>query len=304
MAKINDDCKVYGLYSDNDPSNIRYIGQTSGDICDRICRHRSNAKSERESIKRLPVYKWMKSVHNRGYNVEYVILKDNAIYNVDEIRIIKEYRDNGNNLMNVTDGGLGSKNRIQTQETRRKISLIHKGKKWDNDRVARRKEWLKDNHPWNGRKHSEESKIKMSESSIGTPSIYKGTTNRFTDEQKKQIGKSRSEYSKKYGHSATGTRHTDETKEKLRQINLGKTTSEETKAKMSTSQKVRVQSDEYINPMSGVKRSKEFKAKMSENMKKRTINGGYVPTFKGRKHTEETKAKMREIQRMRGLSNG
>lgn len=84
-------------------------------------------------------------------------------------------------------------------------------------------------HPWYGRKHTEDSKRKMSE----------GTKKRLDRD----------------GHPMTGKKHTDEAKEKNRQAHLGKKKSEDSIRK--TAEKNR-----------GQKRSEETKRKMSESAKK------------------------------------
>ena len=97
------------------------------------------------------------------------------------------------------------------------------------------------------------------------------------------------ERSDKFGATWKGKKHTPETIEKIRQSNigknLGKTASEETKAKMSAFHKSR-----SYQPLSNETKEKISKSllgrKMPESEKAKHAS------FLGRKHTEETKAKI------------
>lgn len=77
-----------------------------------------------------------------------------------------------------------------------------------------------------------------------------------------------------------GNKHTEESKEKLRKINLGKKYSEASRKKRSMPGK--------LNPMFGRVQSEETKQKISEKAKLR----------KRPKHSEETKQKMREKRKL------
>lgn len=121
--------------------------------------------------------------------------------NVLEKFYILYYRTKGK-LYNLTDGGEGTSGRIISEETRRKMSEAQKGEK---------------NHSYGkvgynkGKKFSLEFRKKLSES-------HKG-----------QIP------------NRKGQHHTEATKEKLRQANLGKRHTKESLKKMSLAQKLRWQ---------------------------------------------------------------
>ncbi len=108
-----------------------------------------------------------------------------------------------------------------------------------------------------GRKHSEETKAKMSE-------VHKGK------------------------------KHSEETRAKLSEANRGRKLSEETKAKMSEAHKGKKLSEETKAKISeaskGKKLSEETRAKISES------NSGENHPMYGKKHSEETKAKMSGAQ--------
>ena len=81
-----------------------------------------------------------------------------------------------------------------------------------------------------GNKHSDESKLKMSEKKIGKDTWNKGKTNIYSDETKLKMSE------KKIGTKwMVGKKATDEAKEKMRIAKLGKKASIETKLKMSES---------------------------------------------------------------------
>jgi hypothetical protein len=102
----------------------------------------------------------------------------------------------------------------------------------------------------------------------------------------------------------------DETKQKLREINLGKSHSEETKQKMSESRKGEkhpffgIRGEE--SHMYGKSHSEESKQKISES-KKGEKNHMFFKTGEkhhmyGKKHSEESKQKMSESQKGRKVS--
>jgi group I intron endonuclease len=80
------------------------------------------------------------------------------------------------------------------------------------------------------------------------------------------------------GEGRFGLGLSEETKEKLRQANLGKKHSSETKIKMSEARKGKPKSDKHLSIM----RSQEYKSKISR-------------ANKGRKHTAETKAMLSRL---------
>lgn len=95
------------------------------------------------------------------------------------------------------------------------------------------------------KKHSEESKRKMSES-------LKGRKIEFTDEWKRNI----SESAKKRGSNFAGKKHTEETRKKMSESAKKQVMTDETRKKISGTQK-------------GRKISEETKKKMSETHKRR-----------------------------------
>lgn len=130
-------------------------------------------------------------------------------------------------LHNRTNGGEGSVGFVMSEETKRKISKSTKGKK----RTEEFKNKMKIIHT--GRKkrpHTEETKRKMSQSRSGQ------------------------------NNPMYGKNHNEETKEKIRESNVGKERTEETKRKMSQSR------SGQNNSMYGKNHSEETKEKIREKV--------------------------------------
>jgi len=169
---------------------------------------------------------------------------------------------------------------IISEETRRKMSVSHKGKQLGKDNPN----FEKHHTPWNkGKKRvqiiSEETRRKMSESKKG-----------------KGLGKDNPMF---------GKHHSEETRRKMSEANKGripwikgKHPSEETRRKMSASHKGKQLGKDNPNfgkhptPWNkGIPRTEEEKKKMSENRK------GIPSWFKGKHHSEKTKRKLSESKK-------
>ena len=85
-------------------------------------------------------------------------------------------------LHNRTDGGEGTSGRIQSEETKNKISEANKGKTLTEEHRKKCSEASRGNTNMLGKKHSEESKRKMSEARTGVP------IKPFSEEHKRRIG--------------------------------------------------------------------------------------------------------------------
>jgi len=161
------ECVVYGLFS-SENGEIRYIGQTKLSLRRRLETHKSNAK---RGGKRRSAF-WIRSVLNRGFELHIVVLHDYAEWNVTEKAMIKQWRENGARLVNMTDGGEGIY--IPSDETRQKRAASVKASwekrsrtqpVWTPERRERHKIACKirGSKHWIGKKHSEETKRKISE---------------------------------------------------------------------------------------------------------------------------------------------
>lgn len=136
-------------------------------------------------------------------------------------------------------------------------------------------------HPMYGKKHTEESKRKMSESRKGDLNHFYGKTH--TEETKRKISE-----------SLKGTTHTEETKTKMSEARkgkftgkdhpmYGKTHTEEAKRKISEASKGRIHSE-------------EARRKMSESLKGKYT--GKNSAWYGKTHAEKTKEKMSRSRKL------
>ncbi len=143
--------------------------------------------------------------------------------------------DSFKNGYNGTEGGSGSIGRKHTEETKRKISEGGKG-----------------------RKLSKETKRKMSKFHKGT-SLSKETKDKISKFHKEKV--LTGEHKRKISEGGKGRTHTEETKRKMSKEHKGKKFTEEAKKNMSESRR----GDK--NHMHGKHHTKESKRKMSESHK-------------------------------------
>lgn len=176
---------VYGLASSAD-GVIRYIGQTVQPVNARLRQHVWEAKRRKgKEGKSRRVWNWIASVLRSGSKVVAIVLEDDAVLHETEKKIIREYRENGFNLINATDGGegtigfklhmkrpwvakmnrekAGSKRGPLSEEHKKKVSEGNKGKKrpWMAERNRKRAKEV------GGQPHTKESKAKISKSLKG-----------------------------------------------------------------------------------------------------------------------------------------
>lgn len=168
---------IYALYSTEDNKD-RYVGQTVQKIERRISQHLHEALKR---DKKTRVANWIRKAISSGYEIKFRILQANAVYNESEKEWIKKLRENGTDLVNLTDGGEGTlgwhgnkgnkrpdltlrnmQNRGKpghkiSDESKLKISDANKGKN---------KPWLaeinKKNKGKPGRPHTDESRAAIS----------------------------------------------------------------------------------------------------------------------------------------------
>jgi group I intron endonuclease len=178
---------IYGLVSEVNQNNIKYVGITRRNPINRLNNHIYEAKKFPNKNKRTV---WLT---NESFKVKMIILDvvnegDNIFFEKFWISLIKSW---GFNLVNSNNGGGGLTKRDE------KFSL-----------------WLSERSKGNtynlGKKRSIESKNNMSKSKIGKPSPRKGCV--ISDETKKLQSLA------KLGlkGNATGFKHSEETKNKKR----------------------------------------------------------------------------------------
>lgn len=162
---------VYGLASSED-RRIRYVGQTSLKL---PARRRLWITNARKETRRAPVFCWVRSLQEDQLLI--VAIECNAVRDARERCWIARYRALYPDLLNLSDGGGGTPGVEHGAETRAKRSAsVRESWQGETNRVRwtptneQRAKWRanlprgEDHHrPWLGRKHSEETKRKMSE---------------------------------------------------------------------------------------------------------------------------------------------
>ena len=194
------------------------------------------------------IKKILKSGNKVKYKKVFITEIDQEAFN-KEIELIKEI--GLKNLCNLTEGGEGC---CMSEETKRKLSVAHTGKKLSEEHKRKISEAN------NGKIRSDEIKRKLSESKIGK------------------------------NNPMFGKKLSEEHKQKIFEANKGSKRSDESKKRMSYAQKDRIISEEHKRKISktltGRKLSDETRKKMSESMM------GINNPFFGRIHSKESKRKM------------
>lgn len=185
--------KICGIYKITSPSGKIYIGQ-SINIKRRIYEHTYNKSNKKSRI--------YKSILKHGWNAHvFEIIQECQEHELNDLEIyyIKFYNTfNTEHGMNLTEGGNCTK---MSEETKKKMSLVRKGRK-----------------AWNrGIKHTEETKTKMRLSAPKQHSKEHVTNQantrrgiKMSEESKLRIGISR-----KGMQTRLGAKLSDETKEKI-----------------------------------------------------------------------------------------
>jgi len=130
---------------------------------------------------------WHRIVNKHGFVAE--IVKDGLSFeeaNAYEIQLIKELRDQGCQLCNMTDGGEGCLGAKKTPEQKAAISQKNKGRKWSEESKAK----MKGNRNSVGRTASLEVKAKISAAKKGSNNIQgrpvsEETRNKIRESRKK-----------------------------------------------------------------------------------------------------------------------
>ena len=159
------------------------------------------------------------------------------------VYLYDSYYEGYNSTLGGDKGTLGRK---CSEETRKKISIAHKGKKLTDEQRKECSIRLSGaGNPRYGKHCSEETKSKISAAVIGKPSPMLGKHQ--SEKTKKLLSEAKagkpnlkhSEQMRGVGNPNYGKITSDEVKEKIRKANAGKHRSEETKRKMSEAAKNR-----------------------------------------------------------------
>lgn len=259
MAYKNRICGIYKIQ--NILNDKVYIG-SSIHIMNRWSRHRSDLEKNRSTSNKLQL-----SYNKNGKdNFKFSIIEECSIDELLEreqfyIDLFDSY-NKGYNSVKFAGHTLGFS---PTKETRDKI----------------RNTLLKMNH-MKGKKHSDESRKRMSESHKGVKLSEEHKRKISENSSRHNLGKHLSdETKKKLSKSHKGKKLSQNVKDKISKSLTGKKHSEESKNKMSKSQKGRIFSDLHKKRISesrkGIKLSKEVCDKMSMSRKGR-LSSKYNPT--------------------------
>jgi hypothetical protein len=91
---------VYALSPSENPNTVRYIGQTSKTLDERLSQHKSTSAS-------TPVALWIRSEIAKGHSIIIQALEKNAPLNDAEVRWIALFKGSGAKLLNCNRGGAG-----------------------------------------------------------------------------------------------------------------------------------------------------------------------------------------------------
>jgi hypothetical protein len=157
------------IYALIDPRNgaVRYVGQTVS-IPRRVISHRRHALETTKTHKAA----WIRSLLDAGYEPQIVVLETTTVEGKDqaEKKWIQHYRDAGANLTNLTDGGegtpggnIGNQNwKLRTPEGNQRIGDAHRGKV-ESEETRLKKSLAHRGKPSGmaGHKHSDETKARI-----------------------------------------------------------------------------------------------------------------------------------------------
>lgn len=156
--------KIYGLKSFYE-DKLRYIGLTKRSLTKRLSSHITESK-RRNTHKDS----WIKK---NNFNITIILIEDN-IKNLEEanereIFWIKYYKDLGYNLVNSSEGGNGTVGVKMSEEHKKKLSLLYKGKPLSEEHRKKISISRK------GKKFTEEQKIrhKISKQNISDETKFK-----------------------------------------------------------------------------------------------------------------------------------
>jgi len=138
ISEPENDYSIYIMYSSNSLDKSIYIGVTR-DYKQRVYKH--SIDRTRKNYCFRPLYKWLNEIIDEQERniifevIEKELTEKNAFEK--EIMYIQEYKNNGYNVLNVSEGGKGNKGHIPwnkgkknhlTKEQKNLLSNSHKGK--------------------------------------------------------------------------------------------------------------------------------------------------------------------------------
>ena len=235
------------VYCHTTPSGKRYIGITSKKPEDRW----KNGYGYKNTLfgKAIKKYKW----DNIQHNIVSTDLTEKEAKWLENYLICYYWTFVGfkdSKGYNMTLGGEGTVGWKPSEETRKKLSIVHKGKPFSEEHKRKIRESNKGKNL--GKHPTEETRKKLSASLIGN---QRNKGKHHTEETKKIL--SESHKGEKNPHY--GKRHTEEAKMKMSASKKGKHISEEHKRKIGESNKGKHNSEEHNKKISEAKKGKHWK---------------------------------------------
>lgn len=254
---------IYGLWDCN--YNLRYIGKS---LNSKI-RYKEHIKRAKEKYSNSHKANWIRQLLSQGLEPQLEILEEcnEDNWQEKEKAWIKEAKEKGIKLTNMTYGGDGIPK--PTKEISKKISIALTGRKQPKEVIEKRRQSIIKiraikGSPMKGRHHSEETKKKLSEANKG----------RIVSEEERKAMSERNPWKGREGWMK-GVEFTDEHKKKISESHMGENNpmwgkhhSEETKIKLSKSNKGQKRSKEFCDHISNVQKGKIFSEEHKANLRK------------------------------------
>lgn len=123
---MKNEISIYKLYDPREPNIVRYIGKTVKKLSNRLQEHITESKG---FLNNTYKNRWIKSLLNNNIfpKIELVEIATADNWQEREKYLIAFYKTFTNKLTNLAEGGEGMG--IPSSETRRKLSISHKGRK-------------------------------------------------------------------------------------------------------------------------------------------------------------------------------
>jgi group I intron endonuclease len=209
---------MVGIYKITSPAGKIYIGQ-SWDIAKRKNKYAIGAcKSQVKLYNSIIKHTW----NNHVFEVVYQLPKDvtQETLNTYELIYFEAYKEAGFYMLNIREVGSNGK---LSEETKRKMSESRTGKKVSEEAKVNMSKGQVGNKNWLGKKHTEESKNKIREKLKGNKNFVGKTV---SEEHRKKISEANKNPSPetrlRMSLAQKGRVVSEETRLKLRNINLGK----------------------------------------------------------------------------------
>lgn len=154
---------------------------------------------------------WNRVKNKHGVEVKILFnnIEESLAFELEK-EIITTLRNDGYELCNLTDGGEGTKGIVVSEETRKKLSDVHKGRNFSPESIEKMRqshlgmiasEEARKNMSLVqiGKTHTDEAKKKMSETHYNKPDHYDKTVYTFNHKNGDYFVGTRIELSRKYG---------------------------------------------------------------------------------------------------------